>query len=444
MLSLVACKGKTVVDVPEVSDKPIVENPVEDNPISIPVETPSDILTENPIETPNEEPIQENLSYNISLFNQLLNNEELVMNNFCVSPYSLKQALLLAYVGAENGSESQQELSNLLDLIETGKSTIHEFERDNRTILTSSEAVKFKVANLALVDESLIKSDKFNDVFVKTLKEYYNAAVEMSDLQDDSIVDKVNKFANDNTEGTIPKFIDRPFIENTRLVLLNAVYFLGDWRLPFEGDNTYSDIFYGLNGENKVDFMSGTKEVKYFENDLFKSISLEYKSDENVVNAPTYEMSFYLPVDESVNIVELFKNLEDKEELLNIDKEYKYLDTNIKLPKFEIETSLNLTDALGSMGMRYCLNPTNMDFTNIADVEKSNGFYISDVIQKTYIKVDEKGTEASAVTAIIMKDNCAMIITPEYKEFIADRPFIYVIKDTYTDTILFMGIISNL
>ncbi len=438
MLSLVACKGNTVVDTPQVSDKP-AETPIEDVPISTPVETPTDI----PVEQPKEEiPMVEELSYNVSLFDKLMNNEDLVNKNFCVSPYSLKQALLLAYAGAENGSDTQKELSNLLDLIETGKGSVHELERDNRVILTSSDAVKFKVANLALFDESLEKSEKFDGIFVNTLKDYYNAAVEMSDLQSLEIVSKVNKFASDSTEGTISEFIKEPFIENTQLVLLNGVYFLGDWKVPFDANNTYSSIFYGLNGENSVKFMNDTREVKYFENDKFKSISLEYKCDENVINAPTFEMSFYLPMDENTNVVDLFKSLENKEDLFNI--EYDYTETIVKLPKFEIETYLPLIDTLIEMGMKVSTNPANMDFANITNVEKTNGFYISDVIQKTYIKVDELGTEASAVTAVIMKATGALLVTPEYKEFIADRPFIYVIRDTYTDTVLFMGIISNL
>lgn len=442
MISLVACKGQTVQNPSSSGSSPTVSNPTD-----IPVENPIENPVENPVETPN---VDENkteiseLSYNVSLFSKLMEDEELIESSFCVSPYSLKQALLLAYVGAENGSDTQKELEDLLDLVNNGKLTVHELERDNRVILTSGESVKFKVANLALFDDSLMKSPDFDNLFVKPLNDYYNAAVELADLQDNSIVEKVNKFANDNTEGTIPELIKEPFSDDANLILLNAVYFLGNWQTPFDEFLTVKDIFQGLNGSFDVDFMTDTRDVKYFENDKIKSISLEYETDENTINAPTFEMSFYLPVNEKIDIVELYNSLTDSEKEVFFDtKEYSYSETIVKLPKFELETELKLLDVLKAMGMTKAVDTANKDFSNMADCDKYDGFYISDVIQKTYIKVDEKGTEASAVTGALVCGTTSVQEKPKYKEFIADRPFVYVIRDINTDTILFMGVMTN-
>lgn len=442
MISLVACKGQTVQNPSSSGSSPTVSNPTD-----IPVEKPVENPVENPVETPN---VNENktdiseLSYNVHLFSKLMEDEELIESSFCVSPYSLKQALLLAYVGAENGSDTQKELGDLLDLIDNGKVSVHEFERDNRVILTSSKAAKFKVANVALFDDSLIKSPDFDNLFVKPLNDYYNAAVELADLQDNSIVEKVNEFVNDNTEGTISELIKEPFSDDAKLVLLNAVYFLGNWQTPFDEYSTVKDKFKGLNGSFDIDFMNDTRTVKYFENDKIKSISLEYESDKNTINAPTFEMSFYLPVNNKTDIVELYNSLTDSEKEVFFDtKEYSYSETIVKLPKFELDTELKLLDVLKAMGMTKAVDRANKDFSNIADCDKYEGFYISDVIQKTYIKVDEKGTEASAVTGVMAGGIDSVQEKPKYKEFIADRPFIYVVRDINTDTILFMGIMTN-
>lgn len=458
-LSLTACGNKEIpkdlCGTPN-SDIPIVEIEKPDTPVEIPSE-PEVEPVDGPVDEPSvEEPITPvdiseldfgDGSFNLRLFSTLLTDEN-IERNLCISPYSLKEALLLVANGAENDSNSYKELLKFMgedeDLV-----TVNSKERNNYILLSSSDSATLDVANLVLLDDSLAKSEKIKDNFIKPLEDYYFADVVDKDLQDNAIVGYVNNFTNKATKGTIPEMISEPFSPDAKAVLLNAVYFLGDWRSPFPAENTWDREFYGMDESYLASMMSDEKTVAYKETEDYKSIILPYKSDSNIINSPQFEMVLFIPTDDTKNIFDIFKGLsvEEQDTFFNIDKtDYSEEDTYILLPKFEISNTFGLTDTVKEMGLAYSVSDGNFDFTNIKDYSKDNiGFKIGDIIQKTFIKVDEEGTEASAVTMITMLNDLACLVEEkEPKTFYADKPFMYIIRDNYTNTVLFAGVISNL
>lgn len=450
VLSLVGCGNKEVI-----TPTPTIPQPTPEVEVSVPEvsQTPEIV---KPIESDKSEVEPEiNIedidfgegSYDLRLFSSLLKNEENIQNNLCVSPFSLKQALLMVVQGAEEGSNSYLELSKFLDC-DGDINSINKDIKHNNIILSSSDSVKFKISNLVLLDDGLAKSKNIENNFIKPLEDNYFAKVVDKDLQDSVIVSDINNFINESTNGTIPKMISNPFGDDVKSVLLNAIYFLGDWESPFPVDYTTVQEFNGINGITEVDMMFDEKNIEYKETDNYKSIILPYISDKKVINSPQFEMVLFVSKDNDKNIYDIFDELsiEEQESFFNIDKEeYSYEDTNILLPKFEIENTINLINPVKEMGLKYSISEGNFDFTNIKDYEKDPiGFKISDIVQKTYIKVDETGTEASAVTMIIMETDSISLDEELPKEFYADKPFMYVIRDDYTNTVLFAGIISNL
>ena len=432
VLSLVGCGNKEVV-----TPAPSIPQPAPEVSVPKVPETPEIVEPEPEMEPEIEPEIDiESInfgegSYDLRLFSTLLLKDENIQNNLCVSPFSLKQALLMVLQGAEEESNSFKELSKFLDC--SGSiAEINKNIRQDNILLSSSESATFDISNLVLLDDSLAKSANIETNFIKPLEEYYFAKVLDKDLQNEDIVLDVNNFVNETTKGTIPEMINKPFNDLTKSVLLNAIYFLGKWENPFDAYSTYTSDFNGINGITQVDMMQDGRNILYKETELYKSIIMPYKSDESVINTPKFEMVLFIPTDENEqNIFEIFNNLsvEEQEYLLNSDiKDYSYEDVIVRIPKFEINNTLDLMETVNEMGLKYSV---------------SDGFEISNILQKTYIKVDEEGTEASAVTMIEMANSCIVLEEPP-KEFFADKPFMYMIRDSYTNSILFMGVISNL
>jgi serpin B len=278
------------------------------------------------------------------------------------------------------------------------------------------------------------KDYPFLEEYLKVNKQYYSAKVTNLDFKTKTEESRqtINKWVEEQTNNKIKNLIPQGNIDPmTRLVLTNAIYFKGDWKLQFDKTKTKKEDF-KVNETKTVqaDMMrlkEGKEKFNYGENEQLQIIELPYKGEK-------LSMLVVLPKE---------SNLQGIEEELNSEKlsEWKKLLTKkevyVYLPKFKFETKYFMAENLSKMGMPTAFS-SDADFTGMIDANKTDEkLYISSVIHQAFVQVDEEGTEAAAATAVIMKVTSAGPM--EIPEFRADHPFIFIIQENSTDSILFMG-----
>ena len=237
----------------------------------------------------------------------------------------------------------------------------------------------------------------------------------------------INDWIEEETEEKIKDLIPQGAISPlTRLVLANAIYFNGSWQFPFSEDNTRESDFTLLDGsQTSVDMMSLTGEtLNYLDGENFQAIQLPYFSTDFV-------MTIILPDSGAFEDVE---NALSTDMLSSIQNTAAYQPVDVQMPKFDFETTINANAPLVALGMAEAFNPDAADFSGITEEDE---LYITDVLHKATITVDEGGTEAAAATAIIFGIKSAM--PEEAVSMVIDRPFLFFIQHEPTGSILFMG-----
>ena len=271
----------------------------------------------------------------------------------------------------------------------------------------------------------------------------FHAPAELCDFVNHAVeeTDKINKWVENQTNNKIQNLIPEPLSTNTAMVLVNAIYFLGGWKAPFQTEQTQKGAtFRSIQSSNgKVDMMCKYEDnVQYGTNGLYKWISLPYENHE-------YEMTFILPTTdaitaESENQFNKWFSTKIKEgKLMSQTFKSNWEDlATIHIPKFRIEFALELADTLKEAPFNMA-NPFSLsaDFSRMTT--SPNAIFISKVVHKAFIEVNEQGTEAAAATAIEEEDGCMCEDEVETKDFIADRPFIYVLHHKASGSILFIG-----
>lgn len=363
--------------------------------------------------------------FSYELFEKLAQGENVV-----VSPYSVSMALSMADVGA--GGETKKELEQVLGIKELNSwnnSVRWYMDRD------FGEQTKVLTANSLWLDHTVALVENAKDDFLKILTEDYRADVEQRDLHTDATREAVNQWAAEHTENMIPKLYDRNI--EAQIILINAIYFEGKWETPFDKEDTYQQKFYGANKTTKVDMMHQYNEAyAYAECGELQAIELPYKDDTVVMDVimrkPATCGTGRLSTLEYWNAL----TKKEKENMFATLSEGNWETfSEIAIPRFEMEWEQSMVKELKQMGI-------NSMFAENADFSKSFlGSGMDDVFQKAKIIVEETGTKAAAVT-VIEKANCAMV--EEEKKFIAEEPFLFVIRDAENGTILFMGDMEEL
>lgn len=272
-----------------------------------------------------------------------------------------------------------------------------------------------ETGTMFLIDDSTVLNAEKSDSFM------------FRDLQADDIVDFVNNYVSDKTHDLITNIVNGPFGDDCRAAIIDTLYFKGTWKYKFSKEDTDKQMFYGVDGSTETDFMHATH--KYGVDVDNSIIELRYKYSDLVMDI-CYDVS-------GDDMGKAFGDYIDNLEGLNERLDYSF-DVNLSMPKFETESSLNIVDAYKSLGMTDMFDPEcTEDFKALAD-----DVYVSDIVQKTKIRVDEEGTEAAAVTMMTMDAACA---ADELKfiDVVIDKPFVYAIRDTETDIILFAGYVSG-
>ncbi len=359
------------------------------------------------------------------------NAEEKADKNYFVSPLSLHIAMGMLLNGADG--KTKEEIQTGLRVSSDLATTNGIYKDLIENLPNSDQKVTNTIANSVWYRNSFTVEKTFLDV----LKTSFNATASAEDFNNVATVGKINTWASDNTNGKIKKVIEQ--IEPAQVMfLMNALYFKGDWKIPFKVENTRDEPFYGASTTlKKVKMMSMTEKVKYAKRTGYQAIELPY-------GGGNYAMTVLLPdgdmfgratiaTEPIMGLINTMSGTEWKS-LNSALVEQKVI---VGLPKFSLEYETNLNKVLSNMGM-----PTM--FSDAADLSKiaspAGKIKVGFVKQNTFVAVDEKGTEAAAVTTIGVE----VTSVPVYPEFICNRPFLFIISEKQSNTILFAGKVVNL
>nr|XP_053631770.1 leukocyte elastase inhibitor-like [Cherax quadricarinatus] len=358
-------------------------------------------------------------------------NPPTAKGNFFFSPYSIWNALVLAYFGS--AGQTRQQLQNVLRLSGPSNTlaTYKALERlyEERQLNTSEYVID--LANKIYVSKRLALRDCIRDVLPKEVENVdFTQAIQAAAT--------INKFVNEKTRGKISNLVTPEDVKKVQMVLVNAAYFKGLWQKAFKPTNTLKEAFYPTPDKNiPVDMMRQTDKFKIGDSEELRATVLEmpYKGD-------AASMFVLLPFKAAKGSVET--PLDTMLQRLNVDtfnavvNKLRINEVIVRIPKFKLEHIITdeLTEALEHLGIKDL-------FSNDADLsnyDPEGKLKVSKAIHKAIVEVSEEGTEAAAATAFIGVSIVSIQEPPRPRVFICDRPFVFVIVDNVTNNILFMGI----
>jgi serpin B len=376
-------------------------------------------LTEQTIEPLDDKFVSGMGSFGLSAASRLYTGDE----NFALSPVSITLALCMARVGAQG--ETKEEMTEALSL---SGLTDEQITAACKALMWRANTGGMEAANALW----LLSNYEYREDYIKTCTEEYMA--DLKPLAIPGAMKDVNAWAREKTHGKIDSILSEEPSPDTRMIITNALYYLGDWELSFVANDTYDQEFVTPSAAATVPFMHSSWYVPYYENDQFSMITLAFKAEEK---EGKYAMAFLLPV-ESSSVQDLLTSLDGAmfKSALNSaadDKEVK-----ISLPKFEFEFFTPLNETLAAMGMEQAFSQESADFSGITDAEP---LFISNVLHKCYVRIDELGAEAAAVTVVEAPGEAPA--EEEKREFIANRPFVFAIYSLEDGAIAFIGAVND-
>ena len=355
--------------------------------------------------------------FSLDLLKNSLNEE----GNTIISPMSVLCALAMTANGAGGKTLAQME-----EVLGMSLKDLNESIYTYRNNLPDDKKCQMNLANSIWFTDHMRFT--VNEDFLQTNADYYGAEIFEAPF-DQSTVKDMNQWINKNTKGMIKEMIS-DISESAVMFLINALTFEAEWQEVYEEYQINTGKFTGEDSKTRgVDFME-SEEDYYLENDLGIGVIKPYYGGKTAFVA-------LLPK-EGMTVKEYLGNLTGTD-LYDMIKNRQNTPVITKIPKFEMEYSLSMADILKQMGMVDAFDEVLADFTGLGTSEAGN-IFISDVIHKAYINVDEKGTEAGAATAVIMTDGASAVLDePKPKYVILDRPFVYMILDLENQVPLFMG-----
>lgn len=372
----------------------------------------------------NRQVVAANTKFSLKLFSQLQAKE--ANQNIFISPASVGMALAIVYNGS-NG-QTRQAIGRTLELQEI---SIQELNQANAVLKNqlqeSSSKTQLSLANSLWIDQKkTIKPD-----FIQKIQQSYKAEIQPIDFRQPKAPATINSWVKQNTNGKIDTIIEK--IEpDTVFLLLNAIYFKGNWKYPFPKASTIEHPFTLANGSKKPVKMMFQQiaGVKYYENELFQAINLPYGNSK-------LSMYIFLP-NKHLGLRGLYQNLNLKNwekwmEQFNSDElgnDYSQ-SISVGLPRFKLSYGIDLIETLQALEMQVAFS-NNADFSAIT----TPPLWINKFQHKAFVEVNEEGTTAAAVTVVGATRG-------GQTQIIVDRPFFCVIYDDQTGTILFMGSIVN-
>ena len=352
-----------------------------------------------------------------------LNEMESPGDNIFISPLSISMALGMTLNGAEENT-----LAEMKDVLGFSGLSIEEINESYRGLLDLLPHIDPDVE--MLIANSIWYREGFPvlDEFIGINKEYFDTEVEGLDFSLPEASDIMNEWVEQKTNGLIDSIVPDNIHPLTMMFLINAMYFKGNWTLPFDEDDTHDAKFRLTDGSTvNVKMMAQESEYRYFQSNDFSIIDIPYGEE-------YYSMTVVLPP-EGVSIYEFIASMNSSSwgawlaALPDEGGEIK-----LYLPRFTLEYEKSLPEILEAMGMVDAFDVDYADFTGMYDKTKEpRNLFINDVMHKTFVDVNEEGTEAAAATSVEMRLES---IPPAFR---VDRPFLMAIRESSSDTILFIG-----
>ena len=336
--------------------------------------------------------------------------------NIFISPLSISIALTMTYNGAVG--ETERAMAEVLEIDALDLSTINYSNKALRNSLENPDPkVEISIANSIWYRQGIV----FNPIFLEQNRAFFGAEIASLDFNSPQATEMINEWVNTNTNGKIEKIVDR-INPQTLLFLINAIYFKGNWQDEFDPSRTRQGIFHLSNGsEKRVEMMRREGEYPYLRGENFQATSLPYGDGR-------MSMYIFLP-DRNSNLNKFLRNL-NTENWKGWISQFQDRRHEMMLPRFKLEYEVQLNDALEALGMGIAFGG-GADFSGMGP-----SLFISEVKHKTFVEVNEEGTEAAAVTAVVGVKS----LPPAFR---VDRPFFFAIYDAETETILFMGTVTE-
>lgn len=362
-------------------------------------------------------------SFGLKIFRKV--REKSDKENIMISPLSISVALTMAYNGSDGNTKKEMQ-----ETLELNGLTDSEINGSYKTLINAlldlDDDVIFKIAN------SIFYADIFTvkPAFLDINRNIYDAEIKELDFSSQQSVDIINDWVSKNTNDKIRNIINQ-LNPLDRMLLINAIYFKGTWAVQFDKKGTHDLNFTLKDGSVvKVPMMNKLDKVPYCTNSLFKAVKIPY-------GRGNYNMVVILPEDG--------KNSRDVIDELNMNNwkdwmgDFELTDrVDITMPRFKFSFDIGLNDILKEMKMVQAFSASDADFTKITDED----LYISMVLHKSFIDVNETGTEAAAVTAVTFTTTSVGPEPPKIP-FRVDKPFVFAITEEDTGAILFIGEVNN-
>lgn len=377
---------------------------------------------------PDAEPIELRLSEKVKTDNQFALDlfkttyESVIETNVFVSPLSVSMALNMTLNGATG--ETEREMLEALRASDYSIDQINEYSQSLRkALLEVDPSTELKIANSIWYDKGLpVKDD-----FIAVNKDSYNAEVNAIDFLSPDAATQINSWCVKQTNGKINEIIEKV---SGVMYLVNAIYFKGIWVSKFDKGDTRKEDFYQVDGQKKqVDMMRQSDNFNYCSDENCGYLELPYGNN-------AYSMILMLPHDGKTTD-DIVRHLDN--DSWQVTNRMSGHEVNIRLPRFKTECRYKMhDDILPAMGMI-------VPFTDMADFSGISGvpLLISEVIHKTFVEVNEEGTEAAAVTSVGMDLTSPGVITPIIIDYFVNKPFLFAIRENSTGVILFFGKIGE-
>lgn len=344
--------------------------------------------------------------------------------NIIISPVSISMAVTMTTNGAQD--DTYQEMKTTMNLEDW---TTEQMNAAQQSYLQNvpnldPQDITFNIAN------SIWYRQGYNvkDEFINTNQTFYDSEVRAIDFLSPEAKDMINGWVDNQTNGLIEEIVDQ-IPTNVVMYLINALYFKGAWQQPFNPEQTFAQTFFKEDGSTvSTDFMShGKITLPYLNGENFQAVDLAYGDS-------IFSMTVILP-DEQVSMNELINSIPSGSTDWIEDFQLDTTPIFFGMPKFKLDYKVKLNDALSDLGMPKAFMPGIANFRNIAEAELS----IDEAIHKTFIEVNEEGTEGAAVTSI------GIIVTsvPTIPFVVLNRPFLFLIRENQTGSILFIGKVMN-
>lgn len=334
--------------------------------------------------------------------------------NLFFSPYSVAAALSMAQAGA--GGATAAQMAKVL-----GSPVKRLMETDTGVTLTIANSLWGQTGT------------PLGKEFLETVRRDYTGGFNTADFKKDAEKEtaRINAWVSDKTKGKVPKLLGpRVITDITRLVLTNAVYFKATWDQQFDKRFTQPEPFYGDAGDSQAPMMKKLTWYGYFADDSLQALDIPYEGNRMSMLILLPRKRDGLPALEKTLTASVLQDIVTKLQNQKVD---------VSLPRFKLEGSFEVSDALKALGMPLAFDPLKADFKPMCPTcAPTEPLYISNAIHKAFVAVDEAGTEAAAASAIMMGvGSAAMPQDPPV--FRADHPFFFAVRDQMTGVVLFAG-----